>query len=96
MPDAITLWVRGVHAVEFLGLGTEGYEWIATSEDPHVASVRRLGVVPGPPNQFGEDPEIEVFQIRAHRPGCARITFDLIRRWEQMPDRSESILVTVR
>ena len=94
--QACTLFRGGMVVIQLEGLGEQGYDWVCSSEDPLVASVNRIGIQPAPLDDYSDSGEVEKFRIQGHSQGCAEISFHLIRRWAQVPDRTETIVITVQ
>jgi predicted secreted protein len=90
--DAIELRVGEERTVTLPGLGTAGYSWAPSLEgDPGVAEVYPAGGGPAEEEGAVGASASEAFNVRARRPGAARIRFAQRRPWEadDVPPASE-------
>jgi predicted secreted protein len=72
--EELSLTVGDRRTITLPGLGSAGYQWFATVDDPAVATVEKLGTVPRP----GTGPQgsrDEEFEIRAMKSGETVVRF---------------------
>ncbi|MGZ6587765.1 MAG: protease inhibitor I42 family protein [Solirubrobacteraceae bacterium] len=82
MSSNVNLGVGEAHRVRLPGLGTAGYRWMPVVEgDEGVAEVTDAGVGELANRRIGTSAD-ELFDIRAVRPGVARVRFEQRRPFE--------------
>ena len=93
-PSVVNLGVGEEHRVRLPGLGTAGYRWMPAVEgDAGVAEVSDAGVAELANRRIGTSAD-ELFDIRAVRPGVARVRFEQRRPFEpdDVPPADEQVV----
>jgi predicted secreted protein len=93
-PSVVNLSVGEAHRVRLPGLGTAGYRWMPVVEgDEGVAEVSDAGVAELANRRIGTSAD-ELFDIRAVRPGAARVRFEQRRPFEpaDVPPAAEQVV----
>jgi predicted secreted protein len=93
-PKVVTLRAGEEHRVRLPGLGTAGYRWMPAVEgDAGAAEVSDAGLAELANRRIGTSAD-ELFDIRAVRPGVARVRFAQRRPFEpdDVPPADEQVV----